>query len=234
MRAERGGVLPSALLEERAVISPRRTHASFAALCALLAVACANGSEEAERAGAGAGASAASVDATFIGSIAGTEARIALVRGERSLVAYVCGKGTTLATHTRWFHADLRATSAGDTLSVVSADWTLRVEPAGDGLQGEVQGPGGEIETWTAPRAPDAGETEVGLYDAAQDGCRSGVIVWQAQPGAACDAQGSYCDGAGSRSQITPVLCEAGRPLDVRATRGGQEIALTFARVVVP
>jgi len=171
-------------------------------------------------------------EATFIGTLDGSNVRIAVVRGRSTLQAYVCGAGDTLATHTRWFRG--RVPGDGGAIELRESSWDLRIESAGAGLAGELQSPDGLVQSWSASRVADTADGMVGLYDASQDGCRTGVIVWRAPPGAACDAQGSYCDASGQRSQVEPVLCAAGQPLRVRAVGDAQDVELTVARVHVP
>jgi len=167
-----------------------------------------------------------------LGAIDASNVRIALVQGATAVEAYVCGKDATLDSHTRWFRG-ARQEGEGGRLALRAGAWTLRVEPMADGLEGELESPEGVIQAWGATRVAEPGASEIGLYDAQLDGCRTGVIVWQAQPGAACLAQGSYCDGMGHRSQVTPVLCEGDQPVRVRATRDGAPLELTVERVLV-
>jgi hypothetical protein len=209
---------------------PHRSDVLIAALCASLSAGCAHDSPSPD----GAAAPDAARDSdTFVGALDGSDVRIALVQGATTIEAYVCGKDETLQTHTRWFRGTASQRDAAG-LALRAGTWTLRMEPIGEDLRGELESPEGVIESWGATRVAALGADEVGLYDAALDGCRTGVIVWQAEPGAACLAQGSYCDGMGQRSQVTPVLCEGDQPLRVRATRNGEPLELTVERVLVP
>jgi hypothetical protein len=149
--------------------------------------------------------------ATYIGEVDGSPTRIALAVQDGSVQAYVCGSGATLQAHTRWFVGMFDG--AGE-LAARADDWKLSARRVNDGVVGELVSPDGERLTWSAPLA-NAGN-EVGLYDVDVGGCRSGVIVWEAQPGDACRAQGSYCGADHLQHQVTPVVCRDDMPIEVQ------------------
>jgi hypothetical protein len=167
---------------------------------------------------------------TYMGALDASEVRIAVVRAGAKLEAYVCGTGATLESHTRWFMGSLDATGAAE-ISVEG--WTLRVG-AQDQLRGELEAPSGELQTWTADAIEHDASSEVGLYDARETGCRSGVIVWQAIKGPSCKAQGAWCDASGVRGQVTPLVCTAQAALQVQGVRDGMTFDFTANRVLAP
>jgi hypothetical protein len=194
----------------------------IAALCALSTAAACEGRPDPDVADAGA-------VQTYVGTLADDAARVALVRSDAGFVAYVCGRGKTLLSHTHWF------TSAGDAgeQQALSDGWRLRFSgQSGRALNGELETPDGERIAWSATLAQPG--TEEGLYDANHAGCRDGIIVWKSEQGPGCQAQGSWCDAQGQRGQITPVVCEADQPLDVRGVVGGESFELQGERVVPP
>jgi hypothetical protein len=168
---------------------------------------------------------------TYIGAFDASDVRIAIVRAGRKLEAYVCGTGETLENHTRWFKGALDDTDASE---IPLAGWTLRVAATDTTLNGELLAPSGEIETWTADAIKHDASSEVGLYDAHQDDCRSGVIVWQAIAGPDCKAQGAWCDSTGVRGQVTPLLCIGNQPLRVQGMRDGATFDFVAKRVLEP
>lgn len=171
--------------------------------------------------------------ATYIGVVEGTETRIAVVQTGRGLLAYVCGRGATLESHTRWFEGALDEHDAG-AFQLESDDWQLRVSARATAMSGELRAPNGETLVWTAVRAPQDAASEVGLYESYELGCRSGVIVWRAEGGPNCRAQGVWCDESGERGQVTPADCTADAPLVVRGVRDGTAFDFVVERVQSP
>lgn len=167
---------------------------------------------------------------TYLGTVEGGETRIALVQHGLEIEAYVCGRGETLASHTRWFTGELAGTDAGAT-KLVRDSWELRVLGDGSSLSGELIAPSGEALSWSAVRTRDDLASEVGLYESFDTGCRSGVIVWEAIDGPECGAQGAWCDDTGTRGQVTPADCTAGGRLRVYGSDYGERIELIAERV---
>lgn len=171
--------------------------------------------------------------ALYLGIVDGTETRIAIAQGGSELTAYACGHGATLDEHTRWFSGELDGGDGG--AAELTADgWQLHVFADPASMRGELIAPDGRALAWTAARARLDPESEVGLYESFDTGCRSGVIVWEAIPGDACGAQGAWCDETGVRGQVTPAECTADRPLRVRANDYGEPIELIAERVRLP
>jgi hypothetical protein len=168
---------------------------------------------------------------TYIGALDDGNARIAIVRSGSKFNAYVCGKDNTITSHTRWFSGSLDQTDAGE---ISGEHWTLRVVASDTSLHGELVSPSGEPEAWTADAIAHDASSEVGLYDAREGGCRSGVIVWKAIAGPDCKAQGAWCDGSGFRGQVTPLLCTANEPLRVQGLRDDMKFDFIAQRVTAP
>jgi hypothetical protein len=173
---------------------------------------------------------------TYIGVVQGTETRIAILRTSRALEAYVCGQGSTLESHTRWFQGAFQGAlgnhDAG-TGEIESEGWHLRVHEGATNLTGELVAPSGETLPWIADRVAEGAPSVVGLYESHELGCRTGVIVWQAN-GADCPSQGVWCDEAGERGQVTPAECAADGTVVVRGVRDGTEFELAVERVQSP
>ena len=169
-------------------------------------------------------------DATYIGVVEGSETRIAFVQAGREIEGYVCGRGETLESHTRWFEGKLEGADAG-AAELTSDGWQLYVVADDNGLNGELITPSGEALSWSAQRTNDDFENEVGLYESFDTGCRSGVIVWEAIDGPECGAQGAWCDDTGTRGQVTPADCTADEPLRVMGNDHGERFELIAERV---
>jgi len=170
--------------------------------------------------------------ATYLGAVEGTEARIALVQSGDELLAYVCGQGDTLESHTRWYAGSFALNDAG-AHELAAGGWHLSFSDLSAGIvDGELIAPTGEVQRWTAQRAQDG--SEVGLYESRELGCRTGVIVWGALAGPECNAQGVWCDASGARGQVTPAECTAEGPLLMRGMRDGAWFDFVAERVQLP
>lgn len=95
----------------------------------------------------------------FVGATQDGSALVALVRGDDTWVAYTCGTGDNLPTHTSWY-SGLRAEGQ---IQLVSANSGLRVEGdvADDSGQGTLTLADGRVLNWTVERAKDRS----GLYE---------------------------------------------------------------------
>lgn len=202
----------------------RRSLNALMLAAAVLASAC--GDDDAHTGGDG---GAVSGVAAYVGALENGDARLAIVRDASAFTAYVCGTGPTLLTHTRWFQSE----AGGGASRAVKDGWELRLAASERGmLRGELQTPEGDVLAWSA--SPAQAGTEEGLYQANHAGCRAGIIVWQAEAGPGCKAQGSWCDAQGQRGQITPVVCAPDEPLQVAASDGSDAFQLTGERVEAP
>lgn len=109
----------------------------------------------------------------FVGEIAGSDALIALVVQDGSLVAYACGGPNSWGSHTGWFYGSVGAGQINPTTA-----------PNGHRLEGRLDGqtasgsftlPDGNTLRWSAERARPA--SGAGLYSHEQDGQLTGLIV---------------------------------------------------------
>ncbi|XYH95651.1 hypothetical protein ACMHYB_48930 [Sorangium sp. So ce1128] len=148
-----------------------------------------------------AGCAAEAVDLapeTSVGAVEGTDAVVAVVRGEGQVTLYVCGGASSYATMTRWFEGTADASGA---FSIANGGWTASAEPGGDA--GRLRTPdGAELAFRVRPASLDRAE---GLYTAVDSGCRTGVVVHTPEGAEAPALQGTWC-GAGDRyAQVTPI-----------------------------
>ncbi|WP_437809593.1 hypothetical protein [Sorangium sp. So ce1078] len=143
-----------------------------------------------------------------VGAVDGTDAVVALVRGEGAVTLYVCGGASSYATMTRWFEGPEDASGA---FSLASDGWTASADPGGE--SGRLRTPeGAELAFRARPAAVDGIE---GLYAAVDGGCRTGAVVFTPEGAETLALQGTWC-GAGDRyAQVTPL-----RPLSVLDRRG--------------
>lgn len=129
----------------------------------------------------------------FVGRVAGTDIAIAVVLEESSVAAYLCGGPTTLES-TAW----LRGDAQGATVNALGERGALSAQIEGDSLRGSVVDAQGIRRAFAIGRATNG----AGLFDNRDAACRTGVIVLDADR---AEAQGAGCDGAGRRSQVTPI-----------------------------
>ncbi|WP_437965774.1 hypothetical protein WMF04_40030 [Sorangium sp. So ce260] len=143
-----------------------------------------------------------------VGAVDGTDAVLALVRGEGAVTLYVCGGASSYATMTRWFEGPEDASGA---FSLASEGWTASADPGGE--SGRLRTPeGAELAFRARPAAVDGIE---GLYAAVDGGCRTGAVVFTPEGAETLALQGTWC-GAGDRyAQVTPI-----RPLSALDRRG--------------
>jgi hypothetical protein len=157
--------------------------------------------------------------ASLVGALNGTDARVGLVVNDTKGVLYVCGGATTRAALTRWF---------GGSRTAAGIDWTtddLRVvaAPSGKGWSGEVRKMDGSAMTFAL--TPAEGSV-AGLYQALLPEGRAGVVVFP-------DATilGTFKTTAGVFEQVLPVR-------EVSRTPNGIEVQITgrtfFVQPVVP
>ncbi|WP_437981423.1 hypothetical protein [Sorangium sp. So ce117] len=154
-----------------------------------------------------------------VGTVDGTDAVLALVRGEGAVTLYVCGGVSSYATMTRWFEGTEDPSGA---FSLESDGWTAIADPGGE--SGRLRTPeGAELAFRARPAALDRIE---GLYAAVDGGCRTGAVVLTPDDTDAPALQGTWCGAGDLYAQVTPI-----RPLSVLDRRGIEvQVELSGAR----
>ncbi|WP_437852444.1 hypothetical protein [Sorangium sp. So ce363] len=154
-----------------------------------------------------------------VGTVDGTDAVLALVRGEGTVTLYVCGGVSSYATMTRWFEG---TEDPGGAFSLESDGWMATADPGGE--SGRLRTPeGAELAFRARPAALDRIE---GLYAAVDGGCRTGAVVFTPDDAEAPALQGTWCGAGDLYAQVTPI-----RPLSVLDRRGIEvQVELSGAR----
>jgi hypothetical protein len=156
----------------------------------------------------------------YVGNVSGIDALLAVVVDGEELVAYVCGGSSSFATHSRWFRAP-----AGDArereIDLENDGLSLVGSLDGSGARGELREADGTIRSWTAAALHGG---VAGLYAVEDEGCLTGVIVGASEEGADPPAQGTWCNAAGERAQVTPLrpILLQDRGFEVSVTVGGK------------
>ena len=152
-------------------------------------------------ASAASSAAARPAERSFIGTVPGTDAVVALVATDTSATFYVCGGPSTFGSLTRWFSG----TADANSLHLTSPD-TATVEGTIDATtaQGTLNLPDGSTRPWTA--RPKSVGTDEGLYATVDQGCRTGVVVTQPTAEATPSVQGTWCNLSNDHVQVTPVM----------------------------
>lgn len=156
-----------------------------------------------------------------------SDVRVALVIEDRFLTLYVCGGPSSFGEHSRWFTAELDGdlvrtaddVSFDGPIVALAKDGAIATFTIDDGeVSGQVIEPSGLALTLEASElspASDAGSrglSQPGLYSTVDDGCRTGVIVFERD--GALDVQGTWCgshapDGTAAGNiyaQVTPIM----------------------------
>ncbi|WP_437314999.1 hypothetical protein [Sorangium sp. So ce385] len=145
-----------------------------------------------------------------VGAVDGTDAVLAVVRGEGAVTLYVCGGASTYATMTRWFEGPEDPSGA---FSIESAGWTATADPGGE--SGLLRTPDGAVLAFRA--RPAAQGSLEGLYAADDGGCRTGAVVFTPEGAESPALQGTWCAVGDRFAQVTPL-----RPLSALDRRGIQ------------
>ncbi len=162
---------------------------------------------------------------TFVGEVAGTDVRVAVVREGDALALFFCGGPQSYATSTQW----IRTTIAGESFSVTGGAWTSSVELGEDVATGSVDRGDGVALPWRADLVAQDGLP--GLYEALEADGRAGVIVDVDATGAPI-VQGALVT-ATIAAQIVPIapVARVGNTLrvTVELATGPKEITVTQA-----
>jgi len=157
-----------------------------------------------------------SQQATYVGSLDGTDALIALtVEGDRAF-AYTCGGDADLETHTMWFGGDVFPLGDGY-LYIDCGDFSLTVQTEPEGTASGFAIIDGQAVDFSATRTAEG--TIAGLYKDRDPDCATGAIILQDSPEDEPFVQGAWCNGAGSFAQVTPMspvqLTAQGLPVEI-------------------
>jgi hypothetical protein len=178
------------------------------ALCAGVLLAACDSKSDADKptntgkAGAGADAVGAAAEALrFVGEVADSDARVAVVTGAGKLRLFFCGGADSVAEATHWFNLDIA--DAG-VVAIDAAPWKVNANVDSDGVSGELTRDDGVLRKFSA--APVVEGTLTGLYEGTADCGRLGLIVAQPSKGGPINAQGA-CVGEGHvPEQVNPIL----------------------------
>lgn len=168
----------------------RFERVAAAALLSLFAAAC----------GAATDLSEAAFTTDLVGEVEGTDVVVSALAGHGEVVFYACGGPTTFATASRWFTGSVAESGV---VELEEGGWRV----TGDLRRGtgELVAPDGASARWSA--RPVAADTLEGLYDATDEGCRTGAVITQPSTSAEPALQGTWCgDGGSIYAQVTPIL----------------------------
>jgi hypothetical protein len=174
--------------------------------------------------------------ALYIGSLEGTDAKVAVVRSDGRWAAYACGGPSTLDTVTTWFEGTLDSAVA-DVGAASESGARLEMTLTEDRTTGVVTHDGNDA-PFVAQRVE--GRALAGLFQLVDGGCRTGLILPPPGEGA---PQGVYCadvdssDSASSRifEQVTPLLpITSERSVTARVDLGSEARILKLRPVTLP
>lgn len=135
---------------------------------------------------------------TLVGQVSDSDITLGVVAEDDTLTVYACGGADTFATHTRWFEGTFGDGDDPDAFEIEQDGFTLSGRRSRDGLAGVLQEPDGSMRPFGA--FPTGEDTLSGLYFAAIDGCRTGVVLFATPDGV--DGQGTYCNDQGEFIQV--------------------------------
>jgi hypothetical protein len=142
----------------------------------------------------------------FVGEVAGTDARVAVVATERSARVYFCGGDSSVSTSSKWMRASIDGTGR---LSPEHGDGRWRMEGVVEGnrITGSVDRGDGVPHAFDMALVQQG--TIAGLYETTASCGTVGVIVTQASPEAQATAQGACIpppnDGSTQFFQVNPL-----------------------------
>jgi hypothetical protein len=126
----------------------------------------------------------------WVGEVAGTDARVAVVATEHKARVYFCGGDSSFATSSKWVVAPIEDSGS---MAASSASWRIEGHADASGVRGWVDRGDGVRRTFEA--APVQPGTIAGLYETTAACGRVGVIVSQPTADATPVVQGA-CIGA--------------------------------------
>jgi hypothetical protein len=136
----------------------------------------------------------------FVGDVADSDSRVAVISGAGKLRLFFCGGPDTVAQATHWFNVEV----TGSDVAIEMAPWKVSARIEADGVSGQVTREDGVLRHFSA--APVATGTLSGLYEGTANCGRLGLVVAQPSPGAPIEAQGA-CVGEGHvPEQVNPIL----------------------------
>jgi hypothetical protein len=150
--------------------------------------------------------SASSPPRMFVGEVAGTDARVAVVATERSARVYFCGGDSSVATSTKWLRASI---DGAGRLTPENNDGRWRLDGVMDGnhIMGSVDRGDGVPHAFDMTMVTQG--TIAGLYETTASCGTVGVIVTQSSPDAPASAQGACIAPATAGSpqffQVNPL-----------------------------
>ena len=161
------------------------------------------------------------IDGTYVGTVQGSDAWIAVVVRGNDAAVYACGGAGSFTTVSRWYVG----THTGETVALASDGWNATAKVSGGHAAGTLTPPSGPVLSFDVARARAA--TLDGLYAVTDQGKRTGVIVRQ-DPGGSPTVQGTWFGPTlDAVAQVTPILPVAKSAFDVEIVFGGQTKRLT-------
>lgn len=142
-------------------------------------------------------------EGTWSAALATTDAWVGVTVLDDDAVAYVCGAGDTLGSHTRWMYVE----ADGADLVFERDGWRLEVKVQTEQVKGQLLAPDGTAHALALqPRDGQPRVSDIaGLYTALDAGCRAGLIIASSTAEGEVSARGAWCDSFGFVAQVTPV-----------------------------
>ena len=153
------------------------------------------------------------VDGTYFGVVAESDAVLAISVDGDVAVAYVCGGPESLETSTRWYRGKVADGKA--TLEALTGQ-TLEVTFDGEDAAGTFVD--WEGVTFSFDAVAESEDLFHELYMVIDSGCRTGVVV-KKHPDGEEVVQGAWCNDLGIFEQVTPIA-----PIEVGAVQLSVEV----------
>lgn len=168
----------------------------------------------------------------FVGEVAGSDTRVAIVTDDASARVFFCGGERSVSGATHWFNVE----RAGDDLQVDDRDFALVAHFSGedeDAVSGEVTDPDGITRAFSSQRVDPA--TIAGLYEGTGECGRLGLIVSQTDADAEISAQGACVSGQSGTlpKQVNPIrpIALTDGEVAVQEPNTARELALSLAQL---